>query len=126
MISQRAALLGVAILAGVTAIEQPASATQFDGQWNMKFMSNSPNPGCRQFGGMVVTIKASQATGRLYHPQAGQYDLTAAVGPDGTVKDGIMRGYSNVTVNGKIEDKAGKGTWTSNTVACTGDWTLTR
>lgn len=120
-----ALVAAAAAVAGSTA-SGAALADAFDGQWSMKFMSNSPNPGCRQFGGMAVTIKANQATGRLYHPQAGQYDLTAAIAPDGSVKDGVMRGYSTVTVNGKLEDKAGKGTWTSNTVACTGDWTLTR
>ncbi len=116
----RISLAAMMLLASATV----TTAQTLDGAWNLKFVSTSSNPICKDFGTMPMTIAGNRATGKLVHSTAGQYELNVPVGSDGSINNAVMAGRVPVTLSGKVADGAGSGSWTS--LYCAGTWTAMR
>ena len=105
------------ICAAVIAAASPsfaASASSYDGLWNVTVITRSGS--CAPSSRYPVTV----TDGRV----AGPSDVTGTISPSGNVRVSLGGAYANGTLNGN----AGSGRWSSASsgVPCSGHWEASR
>ena len=105
-----------------------AAQTSFDGSWKpaMKFAPNSDAP-CTEFvfDGQV-TITGGKISGTVSHSEAGTFELSGSVQPDGTLQGLQASGSAVVEFKGKFDGNTARGTWVEAYSECEGSWSFAK
>lgn len=107
----------VAILLLAAATVSPASAANFDGEWNVHIASNRPSCG----GGQSVSIGITK--GQVASTNA-MVTASGRVAEAGAISVMLKSGLKRANGSGRLSGTSGAGTWHGD--LCSGTWTAQR
>ena len=100
-------------------------ASNFDGNWTLSLENSTGARRCRGFVLGRVQITDGKFKGIVSHSQAGDFSLTGSIAPDGTLRNVIASGTTEVVFTGTLNGSSGAGHWSEkNKFGCKGGWTV--
>ena len=117
--TKRSALaLGVGLALTGAALAAPAE--RHDGTWSVQMVTDSGL--CDRSYSYSIAIENGSVR-YLLAPGDSPTTVSGRVGPDGSVDLDIRRSIAKVDAYGRLDAKAGSGTWQLGMLGCSGRWT---
>ncbi|MEH3117680.1 MAG: hypothetical protein PGN25_08800 [Methylorubrum populi] len=105
------------------ALVSPAVAGDFDGTWSVQLVTESGL--CEARYTYDLAVRDGQVR-PITTASSGGTTVTGRVGPDGGVGLNVATAAANGTASGRLQARAGAGTWRVSGGLCTGRWTARR
>lgn len=114
-------LTGAVLFAAVAAAGRESLArTPFDGNWSVLVVTERGS--CDRAYRYPVRI----VDGRVLYAGEGSFTISGGVSRNGTVRVSIRRGNQSAQGSGRLAVNSGRGTWTSPSNDCAGEWSAER
>jgi len=108
--------LGTILVGGAAAV----SANRHDGTWSVRMVTDSGL--CDSTYAYSIAIENGTVR-YLLNPGDSPTTVSGRIGPDGAVDLDIRRSIAKVDASGRLNGKAGSGTWQLGMLGCSGRWT---